>query len=648
MTPYEDRPAGSRPPEVTTRHRAEIVSHNQPDRTISRGWARAVLCGFLVLCVSIGPVAAQYRYPTCDPNPVSSVPPFNSFFTPAPSIATAVVAACSPVGTLVDDLTAMAMGETPVSRDTGEAAYAKLEGMVEKVVKFSAGAEVYLLKCVGSSMVQQFLRQTSPTLADAQLAAEAVAKVRKDATDALEKLRALRASKQPIGPNDYRDVTLLRVKAVQDVGGLATKISALVTSVQTVLQEGATNWMASGEGQFRGDLSRADGLIGGLMSNCQVSEAENSLRRAVQRGTQLLTQANLAYAQAAYEERRSRDILGPAALSVNPGMLTGNAAFEQMVLWRRVKEESDQLRKSLEPPLTYAGTLCEVLQQRASALEERWALYVRSVDEAHHAIEACRIEEAGALIRRVKSMESGTCGAYMTGIDAPVSSPMVPTGQVAQSSTFGLPSVELQMTLDAAGPRCGAATPPSGDGSRRGTSGGTTSGSTAPTTGAWVLQPAQFNSGADIKASETSVSYSYAGNRFGPQSNSVTWPALPPSLDAGQAITFELNVGHFSEWKPTRYGFEAGQISGRLNLKCFASVGADGKPGSMYSSSLGGAAAADSSNQEKLRGTARAIFTPGSEDTCFVQVVAGADCSDGCGQYASVVTFTYKRRDSAK
>jgi hypothetical protein len=85
-----------------------------------------------------------------------------------------------------------------------------------------------------------------------------------------------------------------------------------------------------------------------------------------------------------------------------------------------------------------------------------------------------------------------------------------------------------------------------------------------------------------------------------------------------------------------------------MNLKCFASVGADGKPGPMYSSSLGRAAVADSSKQETLRGTAKAIFTPGSEDTCVVQVVAGADCSDGCGQYASVVTFTYKRRDPGK
>jgi hypothetical protein len=162
----------------------------------------------------------------------------------------------------------------------------------------------------------------------------------------------------------------------------------------------------------------------------------------------------------------------------------------------------------------------------------------------------------------------------------------------------------------------------------------------------WVRQAVVMNApGKELSIGESSLSYSYAGNQFGPQSNTLKWSLPPATLQEGQELTLELSVGHFSEWKPTRYGFEAGSISGGWNARCFAS------PGDRYGggTAWGGVIGADSSVADRNSVSKKIVFQPRSAtgergDECYLQVSGGAPCSDSCGDYSAVITWQYKRQ----
>ncbi len=172
---------------------------------------------------------------------------------------------------------------------------------------------------------------------------------------------------------------------------------------------------------------------------------------------------------------------------------------------------------------------------------------------------------------------------------------------------------------------------------------------TPPSSGqpVWVRQAASVNAAANtlLTIGESSLSYSYAGNQFGPMSNSLKWSLPPATLQEGQELTLELSVGHFSEWKPTRYGFEGGSISGGWNVRCFASPGDRDGGGTAW----GGVIGADSGVADRNSASRKIVFQPRSAtgergDECYLQISAGAFCSDGCGQYWAVITWPYKRQ----
>lgn len=200
--------------------------------------------------------------------------------------------------------------------------------------------------------------------------------------------------------------------------------------------------------------------------------------------------------------------------------------------------------------------------------------------------------------------------------------------------------------------------PPKRDGTTGSGSGGskgttdpkTDTGRDKPAKGAWVLQPATVNSkGAALQLGETSISYSYAKGQWGPMSNTLTWSQPPATLQEGQELTLQVAVGHFSDWKPTRYGFEAGSIMGSWNARCFASPGDTSGGGRAW----GGVISADSGVRDKNSMSRTIVFAPGSAtgermDECYLQINAGAPCSDSCGDYSAQITYQYKRRDAGK
>lgn len=163
----------------------------------------------------------------------------------------------------------------------------------------------------------------------------------------------------------------------------------------------------------------------------------------------------------------------------------------------------------------------------------------------------------------------------------------------------------------------------------------------------WVRQAVVVNTaGKALTIGESGLSYSYAGGQWGPMSNSLKWSVPPPTLQEGQELSLDLSVGHSSEWKPTRYGFEAGSIGGWWNARCFASAGdRSGGAGRAW----GQVITADSGAAAKNSVSTRIRFEPGSStgermDECYLQISGGAPCSDGCGDYSAVITWQYKRQ----
>lgn len=161
----------------------------------------------------------------------------------------------------------------------------------------------------------------------------------------------------------------------------------------------------------------------------------------------------------------------------------------------------------------------------------------------------------------------------------------------------------------------------------------------------WVRQPAVTAAlGKELTVGESSLSYSYAKGQWGPMSNSLNWSVPPATLEEGQELALEMSVGHFSEWKPTRYGFEAGSIGGWWNLRCFATPGDTSGGGSW-----GQAISVDSGTAARNSASRKIVFQPKSAtgergDECYMSITAGAPCADACGDYSVVITWQYKRQ----
>jgi hypothetical protein len=173
---------------------------------------------------------------------------------------------------------------------------------------------------------------------------------------------------------------------------------------------------------------------------------------------------------------------------------------------------------------------------------------------------------------------------------------------------------------------------------------GTPTGSTRPV---WVRQAMVVDRAPNqLTVGESSLSYSYAKGQWGPMSNTLKWSQPPATLQEGQELLLEMSVGHFSEWRPTRYGFEAGAIGGWWNVRCFATPGDTVGGGRAW----GQVISVDSGAANRNSASKTIVFQPRSAtgergDECYLSITAGAPCSDACGDYSVVISWPYKRQN---
>lgn len=612
------------------------------------------------------PGAGAYS-PACDADPLASVEEFDwRLLPPEKDVTDFVTDACLGEATKVytqiertatDVLTHFgALPAQPGQPQPGDWTLAKdgamllgaMQELVAKMTEVTAGIDVYVLKCVADGVIDHQLGTGATAGRRVKAVAEDYAATRQEVLAEYEGLsRDFRRGNEV----DWNQKAHAFQKKLPDIGkrvGSASKYFLAVQQAWKRILEYADHpeQLLPTYGLEAGVISaRIDDRLSRLGDDCRLQEADADLRAGTERIKSGLASARLVAARWKRLERRFGSFVEqryPPYRSLDPAR-NPTVYFPiktEWDNWARAYNEfvaADRAARELEPEVRRLGEQCERLKRAAIEINARAVAYSGMVREADRALRACDLARADDLIRQLVAAGSGGCSAFLTEMEpaGPGEAPRPVVVRLVQE--YGLRTSR---------PRpegCADALPT-----------GTTPGPGRPSPSGrpvWVRQPVTVNApNSELSIGEGSFSYSYAKGPWGPMSNTLKWSAPPATIEEGQTLTLDLSVAHAAEWKPTRYGFEAGSISGWWNVRCFATPGDASGGGSR---TWGTVIMADSGVPDRNSVNKTIVFAPrgatGEQgDECFLQISGGAPCSDHCPQYGAVITWQYKRQGASR
>lgn len=426
-----------------------------------------------LICLAVAPAWAQTTVPfpmtgpytaRCSVNPVSEVPPvLTAFVTDEPNILVEMAKSCDPVAPLAESFNKIYELLNGKQGDTLHAAWeagkaskeflGELATIGEAIKGAAGGLELYVVKCAGKPLWNQFLSKLPEPVADLFRGPMAAYDTKQNVDKYLAEAQAV-VTRGTTTSRQEAQVHYDNLKKIaKGVGDPIKKLS----SYQQMASSFTERWesILPHQGELWITANKVADTVTAVNGNCRITEAEHALETATARGKALVESARLAYARAAKEEIRLREMMNmPAAV----GEIFDSPLRANWTRWKQVRDYADSTVKSLEESLTRIGQTCGRLKEQASNVQSRRSHYLQTAAKAAADIEACRLDLVPSVIRNLEALEGGSCGGYFMGgadLDPRLEpSPFVPGGIPISVTTFGPESRQLASKLESARDRC--------------------------------------------------------------------------------------------------------------------------------------------------------------------------------------------------
>lgn len=320
-----------------------------------------------------------------------------------------------PAAGFTDKLGKAAKEDGEKTKKVLENTYEKTKELLENIESLAAGAEMYVLKCMGEGMKDYTLPE------EIKKALKSTENYTKGKDALKEKTAAIKSrlvSGQEIQKSDYalfsdwKDVKENFQKTAEGVGILL----GYVTN---------GNNYRSYERIANNSIAAAEGMINTLNGDCQIRACDKQLKDGIDAAKTALTASRKFKAQMEKEESKWRATInkivadrpvqdrGWEYMSPNDTrLLMIQVPYNTWARYHNEAIEAGKTGERLQGTLTKLGALCSRLQPIAATLNQRVAKYEELYANAQQALQSCDFAKAENAITQMQVFENSNCGNF--------------------------------------------------------------------------------------------------------------------------------------------------------------------------------------------------------------------------------------------